>query len=87
MLRRLRVRLHRLVHREPVHDIVTRTEREARLDEIDARSRRYLRTVLPALALLMTGLVAPLPVPVRAAALVLAALLAPFALGATLPRR
>ena len=87
MLDRLRSWFAALVHREPVPDVWTRTERERRLEEIAARQRRYLRTALPMLGLLLFGLVVPAPGPLRLAAFVGAGLLAPFALAATVPRR
>lgn len=87
---RLRRALARLVHREPlpeVFDIWTRTERELRVAEIDARRRRYLRTILPAVGLVLFGFFVPAPTVVRLAALVVAALLVPFAVATTVPRR
>lgn len=87
---RLRLALAGLVRRDPlpeVHDIWTRTERELRLEEIDARKRRYLRTALPGLALVLLALFVPLPVPLRVGVLVVGVLFAPFAVAATLPRR
>jgi hypothetical protein len=86
----LRRALRRLVHREPlpeVFDVWTRTEREQRVAEIDARRRRYLRTILPAVGLVLFGFFVPAPTVVRLGALVLAALLVPFAVAATVPRR
>ena len=65
----------------------TRTERELRIEEIEARKRRYVRTALPMLGLLLFALVVPAPGPLRLAAGIGAALLAPFALAATVPRR
>lgn len=87
---RLRRGLARLVHRPPlpeVHDIRTRTERELRLEEIDGRRRRYLRAILPAMGLVLFGFFVPAPTVVRLGALVVAALLVPFAVAATVPRR
>ena len=87
---RLRARLGRLVHRAPlpqVHDVWTRTERELRLEEIRQRQRRYLLTGPPMLVLLMLGLVLPGPGWLRVLLLLAAALLAPVALAATVPRR
>ena len=87
---RLRRALRRLVSREPlpeVHDVWTRTERELRLEEIQARERRYLRTALPGLGLVLFGFFVPAPVPVRVGALLVAVLLVPFAVAATFPRR
>ena len=75
------------MHREPVPDVWQRTERERRLQEIADRQRRYLRTMPPMLALLLLGLLVPEPGWLRLALLLGAALLAPFALAATVPRR
>ena len=92
MLTRLRRVLAGLVRRdqppgrEQVHDIWTRTERELRLEEIDACERRYLRTALPGIALVLFALFVPLPAPLRVAVLVAGVLFAPFAVAATLPR-
>lgn len=86
----LRAAFTRLVRREPlpeVHDVWTRTERELRLEEIEARKRRYLRTILPALGLVLFGFYVPAPTVLRLGALVVAALLVPFAVAATVPRR
>ncbi len=79
-----------LVHRDPlpeVHDVWTRTERELRIEEIEARKARYLRTILPAMGLVLFGFFVPAPTLVRVGALVAAALLVPFAVAATVPRR
>lgn len=87
---RLRAALARLVRREPmpeVHDIWTRTEREQRLAEIDDRRRRYLRTILPAMGLVLFGFFVPAPTVVRLVALVIAAVLVPFAVATMVPRR
>ena len=87
---RLRRALRRLVTRQPlpeVHDVWTRTERELRLEEIQDRQRRYLRTALPALGLVLFGFFVPAPVPVRVGALLVAVLLAPLAVAATFPSR
>ena len=83
-------RLRAFLTRAPeveVHDVWTRTVRELRREELQARQRRYLRTVLPALVLTMTGLLLPGPGWLRIGCLVVAGLLAPFALAATVPRR
>ena len=90
LLLRLRMSLGWLVQRDPlpeVHDIWTRTERELRLEEIEARKRRYLQTALPGLGLVLFALFVPLPVPLRVGALLLGVVLAPFAVAATVPRR
>ena len=93
MLTRLRRVLAGLVRRDlppadgQVYDIWTRTEGELRLEEIDARKRRYLRTALPGIGLVLFALFVPLPVPLRVGVLVLGVLLAPFAVAATMPRR
>ncbi len=68
-------------------DVWTRTERELRIEEIEARKRRYLRTALPMLGLVLFGFFVPAPVPLRIGALVVAILLAPFTVAATVPRR
>ncbi len=91
MKERLQRWFTRLVHREAlpeVHDIFTRTEREMLLEDIEARKRRYLRTILPAMGLVLFGFFATgAPTLLRIGALVCAALLVPFAVAATVPKR
>lgn len=60
-------------------DVVTRTEREARLDEINARQRRYLRVMIPCIALMLFGFFVPAPVPIRLTVLAIASVLPPIA--------
>lgn len=60
-------------------DIVTPTEREALEAEIAKRKRRYLSIMLPCIALAMFGFFVPAPVPLRLAALAVAACLPPIA--------
>jgi hypothetical protein len=63
----------------PRFDVVSRTEREARNDAIDARQRRYLRVMVPCVALMLFGFFVPAPVPLRLLALVVASCLPPIA--------
>jgi 4-amino-4-deoxy-L-arabinose transferase-like glycosyltransferase len=60
-------------------DVVTPTPREALEADVARRKRRYLSFILPCLALVLFGFFVPAPTPIRVAALVLAAPLAPIA--------
>jgi Na+/H+ antiporter NhaD/arsenite permease-like protein len=60
-------------------DIVTPTEREARDDEIAKRRRWYFIMMIPCIALVLFGFFVPAPVPLRLAALAVAAVLPPLA--------
>jgi hypothetical protein len=60
-------------------DIVTPTEREAREADIGSRRRRYFLVMVPCVALVLFGFFVPAPVPLRLAALVVAAVLPPIA--------
>jgi hypothetical protein len=64
---------------EEPFDIVTPTEREAREQSIAARRRRYFLVMVPCLVLVVFGFFVPAPVPVRVAALAVAAVLPPVA--------
>ncbi len=59
--------------------MVTPTPREARLEDIERRRRRYLWLIGPALALTAFGFFVPAPTAVRLGALIVAATLAPVA--------
>jgi hypothetical protein len=61
------------------YDVVTPTERERRLDEVAAMRRRYLLIMVPCLVLVVFGFFVPAPVPLRVAALLIAAVLPPIA--------
>jgi hypothetical protein len=63
----------------PSFDVVTRTEREARNDAINARQRRYLRVMIPCIALMLFGFFVPAPIPLRLVALAIASILPPIA--------
>jgi hypothetical protein len=63
----------------PSFDVVTRTEREARNDAINARQRRYLRVMIPCIALMLFGFFVPAPIPLRLVALGVASVLPPIA--------
>ena len=62
-----------------VYDVVTPTERERRIDEIATRRRRYFAIMIPCLVLVVFGFFVPAPIPVRVAALAIAAVLPPIA--------
>ena len=62
-----------------VYDVVTPTERERRIDEIATRRRRYFAIMIPCLVLVVFGFFVPAPIPVRVAALAIAAVLSPIA--------
>lgn len=64
---------------EAAHDIVTRTEREQRDDDIATRRRRYFAIMIPCLVLVGFGFFVPAPTPVRVGALALAGVLPPIA--------
>jgi hypothetical protein len=64
---------------DEVYDIVTPTEREALERSISARRRRYFRIMVPCIALVLFGFFVPAPVPLRVAALAVAAFLPPIA--------
>jgi hypothetical protein len=66
-------------HRDVSYNIVTRTARERRDDEVATRRRRYFAIMIPCLALVAFGFLVPAPTPFRVAALALAALLPPVA--------
>ena len=73
------VRPGRRGRRHPVHDIVTPTPHEQRIDEVAARRRRYFALMLPCLALVVFGFWVPAPVPLRVGALLVASVLPPIA--------
>ncbi len=60
-------------------DVVTPTPREALEADVARRKRRYLSVILPCLGLVLFGFFVPAPTPIRVAALILAAPLAPIA--------
>jgi len=60
-------------------DIVTPTEREALERSIAARRRRYFLVMVPCIVLVLFGFFVPAPVPLRVAALAVAAFLPPVA--------
>jgi len=62
-----------------VFDIVTPTEREARDADIRQRRRQYFMVMGPCIALILFGFFVPAPVPIRVAALIVAAVLPPVA--------
>jgi Na+/H+ antiporter NhaD/arsenite permease-like protein len=66
-------------HRGLSYDIVTRTERERRDDEIETRRKRYFAIMIPCLTLVAFGFFVPAPTPVRVVALAFAAVLPPIA--------
>lgn len=55
-----------------VFDVVTPTERQARLEGIARRQRLYFRWMVPAISLVAFGFFIPAPIPLRLAALVIA---------------
>ncbi|HEY5032743.1 MAG TPA: DUF3099 domain-containing protein [Actinomycetes bacterium] len=61
------------------YDIVTPTEGEARERSIAARRRRYFLVMVPCIVLVLFGFFVPAPVPLRVAALAVAAVLPPVA--------
>ncbi|MGQ0466071.1 MAG: DUF3099 domain-containing protein [Sporichthyaceae bacterium] len=63
--------------REPenVFDVVTPTERQARLERIAKRQRDYFRFMIPSFGATAFGFFVPAPVPVRLAALFVAVVL------------
>jgi len=63
----------------PPYDIVHRTEREVREDELRRRRRRYLALWVPCMLLVLFGFLVPAPVPWRIAALAVAAPMLPLA--------
>ena len=63
----------------PPYDIVHRTEREVRDDELRHRRRRYLALWVPCMLLVLFGFLVPAPVPWRIAALAVAAPMLPLA--------
>jgi hypothetical protein len=65
--------------RNDAYDIVTRTEREWRNDDIARRRTRYLAIMIPCLALVCFGFFVPAPTPYRVVALAVAAVLPPIA--------
>ena len=65
--------------RRGVHDIVTPTPHEEKIDAIARRRRRYLAIMLPCLALVIFGFWVPAPVPLRVGALLVASVLPPIA--------
>lgn len=65
--------------RDPTYDIVSRTERERRDDDIAARRRRYFAVMGPCLALVLFGFLVPAPTPLRLGALAVASVLPPVA--------
>jgi Protein of unknown function (DUF3099) len=66
-------------HRINAHDIVTRTDREQRDDEIAVRRRRYFSVMVPCLLLVSFGFFVPAPTLARVVALALAMVLPPIA--------
>lgn len=66
-------------HDEPPYDVVTPTERERLEQDIAVRRRRYLAIMGPCLVLLAFGFFVPAPMPIRVAALLVAAVLPPVA--------
>ena len=75
----VRVKGRKRDRRHPVHDIVTPTPHEQKLDEIAARRRRYFAIMLPCLALVIFGFWVPAPLPLRVGALVIASVMPPIA--------
>lgn len=69
----------RLQRKEHRYDVVTPTEREARLAELARRRRRYFWVIGTALVLAAIGFFVPVPTGVRIVALLCAAVLAPIA--------
>ena len=65
--------------RVPTYDIVTPTEQEARDADIARQRRRYFLLWVPCIVLVLFGFFVPAPVPLRIAALVLAAPMLPVA--------
>jgi Protein of unknown function (DUF3099) len=65
--------------RDVSYDIVTRTDRERRDDEVARSRRRYFAIMIPCLSLVGFGFFVPAPTPVRVAALAVAAVLPPVA--------
>lgn len=59
--------------------MVTRTEREARNDAINARQRRYMRVMVPCFLLMLFGFFVPAPIPVRLVVIAIASCLPPIA--------
>jgi hypothetical protein len=66
-------------HRGVSYDIVSRTERERRDDELATRRKRYFAIMIPCLALVGFGFFVPAPTPARLVALGIAAVLPPIA--------
>lgn len=62
-----------------MYDVHTPTEREALLESIAKRRRRYFRVMVPCIALMLFGFFVPAPVPVRLTALAIAAVMPPIA--------
>jgi hypothetical protein len=75
-------------HRHASYDIVTRTEREQREDEVDSSRKRYFAIMIPCLSLVAFGFFVPAPTPARVVALAVAAVLPPIAaiVGSARPR-
>jgi hypothetical protein len=59
--------------------VVTPTARQAHLERIAARQRRYFRVMIPCIALMLFGFFVPAPTPYRLVALAIAAVMPPIA--------
>lgn len=66
-------------HEAPRYDIVSPTADQARQESIARRQRRYLRVMVPCIALVLFGFFVPAPTPLRLVALGIAAVLPPIA--------